>query len=119
MRPISFALAGLVSLAAAMGIGRFAFTPLLPVMLAEGSVDLPTASLLASANYFGYLVGALACTFQPWIWRRAGWQRAVNGPAMVRAGLVATALLTLGMALPWPATWAALRFAAGVASAFA
>jgi hypothetical protein len=30
---------------------------------------------------------------------------------------VATGLLTLGMALPWPATWPLLRFAAGVASA--
>jgi membrane protein implicated in regulation of membrane protease activity len=66
------AAAGLVSLAVAMGIGRFAFTPLLPMMLADGVLDLPTASWLASANYFGYLVGALLCTFQPWIWRRLG-----------------------------------------------
>jgi hypothetical protein len=35
----------------------------------------------------------------------------------VRAGLVATGLLTLGMALPAPALWPLLRFAAGVASA--
>jgi hypothetical protein len=119
MRPLPIALAGLVSLAAAMGIGRFAFTPLLPVMLAERSIDLGAASLLASANYFGYLLGALAVTFQPWIWRRLGWTRAVDGPALVRMGLVATALLTLGMAVPVPALWAPLRFAAGVASAFA
>jgi hypothetical protein len=116
-RPLAIALAGLVSLAVAMGIGRFAFTPLLPIMLAEGAVDLAGASLLASANYFGYLVGALACTFQPWIWRRFGAVRAVNGPSLVRAGLVATVLLTLGMALDLPAAWTVLRFAAGVASA--
>lgn len=117
LRPLAIAFAGLVSLAVAMGIGRFAFTPLLPIMLAERSLDLATASLLASANYLGYLVGALACTFQPWLWQRFGRQPAVNGPALVRAGLVATALLTLGMALHLPAAWPLLRFAAGVASA--
>src|SRR3954468_16938735 len=116
-RPLAIALAGLVSLAVAMGIGRFAFTPLLPMMLAERTVTLAGASLLASANYFGYLVGALVCTFQPWLWRRAGWASGVNGPGLVRAGLVATALLTLGMAVHAPALWSVLRFAAGVASA--
>jgi hypothetical protein len=116
-RPLAIALAGLVALAVAMGIGRFAFTPLLPMMLAERSLDLPAASLLASANYLGYLLGALACTFQPWLWRRLGWEPAVNGPRLVRAGLVATVVLTAGMALHLPAAWPALRFAAGVASA--
>lgn len=116
-RPVAIALAGLVSLAVAMGIGRFAFTPLLPLMLSERSVTLAGASLLASANYFGYLLGALACTFQPWIWRRVGWAATVNGPKLVRAGLVATVLLTLGMAVHLPAAWPLLRFAAGVASA--
>jgi hypothetical protein len=117
LRPLTIALAGLVALGVAMGIGRFAFTPLLPMMLAERSIDLPGASLLASANYLGYLVGALACTFQPWIWRRFGLTSAVNGPKLVRGGLVATVLLTLGMALHMPAAWTLLRFAAGVASA--
>jgi len=117
LKPVAIALAGLVSLAVAMGIGRFAFTPLLPIMLAERSVTLAGASLLASANYLGYLLGALACTFQPWLWRRFGWSPAVNGPRLVRAGLAATVLLTLGMALHIPGAWTLLRFAAGVASA--
>jgi len=113
----AIALAGAVSLAVAMGIGRFAFTPLLPMMLADGVVDLPTASWLASANYLGYLAGALLCTFQPWIWTRLPSLPPLNGPRTVRAGLVATVLLTLGMALPWPAAWPLLRFTAGVTSA--
>ncbi len=111
------AVAGAVALAVAMGIGRFAFTPLLPMMLHDGVIDLPSASWLASANYLGYLAGALLCTFQPWIWARVPRLPPVAGPWMVRAGLVATGLLTLAMALPWPAAWPALRFAAGVASA--
>ena len=113
----AIAIAGLLALATAMGIGRFAFTPLLPMMLSDGVVDLPSASWLASANYFGYLVGALLCTFQPWIWKRAAFLPAVAAPVWVRAGLVATTVLTLGMALHWPAGWPLLRFAAGVASA--
>ena len=40
MRPRNVALAGLVSLAVAMGIGRFAFTPLLPMMLHDGVLRL-------------------------------------------------------------------------------
>jgi hypothetical protein len=111
------ALAGAVSLAVAMGIGRFAFTPLLPMMLDDRVVDLQGASWLATANYFGYLAGALLCTFQPWIWSRMSGLPAVQAPALIRAGLVATGLLTVGMALPAPALWPALRFTAGVASA--
>ncbi|WP_372828055.1 YbfB/YjiJ family MFS transporter [Polaromonas sp.] len=113
----TIAIAGLLSLAIAMGIGRFAFTPLLPMMLSDGVIDLPSASWLASANYFGYLVGALLCTFQPWIWRRFSFLPQIAAPTWVRAGLVATSLLTLGMALQVPAAWPLLRFAAGVASA--
>ncbi len=115
--PWAFAVAGAVALAVAMGIGRFAFTPILPMMLGDGVIDLHAASWLASANYFGYLVGALLCTFEPRL--RAIWPRLppVDGPRVVRAGLVATGVLTLGMALPWPAAWPVLRFCAGVASA--
>lgn len=107
-----------LALATAMGIGRFAFTPLLPMMLADGVVDLPEASYLASANYLGYLVGALLCTFQPFIWSRFKTLPTVPSTTWLRGGLVATCLLTLGMALRVPALWPWLRFAAGVASAF-
>lgn len=111
------ALAGAAALAVAMGIGRFAFTPLLPMMLHDGVIDLHAASWLASANYLGYLAGALMCTFQPFIWKRVPWLPPIDGTWMVRGGLVATGLLTLGMALPAAAAWPLLRFAAGVASA--
>jgi predicted MFS family arabinose efflux permease len=111
------ALAGLVALAVAMGLGRFAFTPLLPMMLHDGVVDLPAASWLASANYLGYMVGAMACTLQPWLWARLRWLPLLAYSSLARAGLVATGVLTLAMAWQWPAAWPALRFAAGVTSA--
>lgn len=115
-RPIAIALAGLLSLAVAMGIGRFAFTPLLPMMLHDGTVDLTGASGLATANYLGYWIGALACTLQPALWRRWG-RPPLRHTVAVRTGLVATVLLTLGMALPLPALWPLWRGLAGMASA--
>lgn len=110
--------AGIVALAVAMGIGRFAFTPLLPMMLADRVIDLAAASWLASANYLGYMLGALLCTVQPWVWRKFKLARPVSTPAMVRIGLAATVVLTLGMALQISFAWPWMRFAAGVASAF-
>ena len=116
MSAAAIAVAGLVALAVAMGIGRFAFTPILPMMLHDGVVDLHAASWLASANYIGYLIGALGCTLQPRIWARLPQLPPVDASLLVRSGLVGTALLTLAMAVPSPALWPTLRFAAGIAS---
>ncbi len=52
--------AGILALAAAMGIGRFAYTPILPAMLDAGGLDTAAVGVFASANYAGYLAGALA-----------------------------------------------------------
>lgn len=114
--PLLIALTGMVSLAVAMGIGRFAFTPLLPMMLHDGTVDLKAGSWLAMSNYLGYWMGAIACAFQPWVWKRLGWQ-ALSMVGAVRLGLGMTVALTVAMGLDWPWAWPALRFAAGVASA--
>lgn len=109
----------MLALAVAMGIGRFASTPLLPMMLQAGELDIATAAWLASANYLGYLVGALLCMVQPWVHARTGWRwTGASSIALLRGGLVATCVLTLGMALRLPAAWPWLRFAAGIASAF-
>ncbi len=116
-RPLAVAWAALLALAVAMGIGRFAFTPLLPMMLHDGSIDLQAGSWLATANYLGYWLGAMACTLQPWLWARWRVTRPLAHTAVVRAGLVATVLLTLGMAQHAPALWPLWRILAGVASA--
>ena len=108
---------GLVGLAVAMGLGRFAFTPVLPMMLDDGLLSLREASWLASSNYLGYLLGALACALQPALWSRLAHAPQPSFASLIALGLAATTLLTLGMALPWPGAWAALRFAAGLASA--
>ncbi len=57
--------AGLVALAVAMGVGRFAFTPILPMIQADAGLSLSAASWLVAANYLGYLVGALTAARLP------------------------------------------------------
>ena len=107
-RPFYLALCGLAALAVAMGVGRFAFTPLLPLMQADAGLTLTEGSWLAFANYLGYLVGALAT-----VWMRA------PPHVMVRGGLVATGALTLAVgAVHGFEAWWLLRFAGGVASAW-
>src|SRR5687768_4524472 len=102
------ALAGLLALAVAMGIGRFAFTPLLPVMQAESALDVVAGGWLASANYGGYLLGGLTAVAMP-----------LRAPSAIRIGLGTVALSTLAMGLTsslW--AWLALRAIAGVGSAW-
>lgn len=57
---LRIALSGFVVLVVAMGIGRFAFTPQVPLMIAAGQLTLTSAGLVAAMNYMGYLVGALS-----------------------------------------------------------
>lgn len=101
------ALAGWLALAAAMGIGRFAFTPLLPLMARDGQLDLSAAGWLAAANYVGYFVGALTAARVPW-----------RAAALAMVALLATAVSTAAMALPGMLVWLLMRFVAGLASAW-
>lgn len=116
--------AGGAGLAAAMGIGRFAFTPLLPLMQKDGVISGASGSWLAAANYMGYLIGALTAARLPGTPRQ-----------LLTISLLATAVLTASMAMVGrTCTWlsadlgacdlvslmlgCALRGFAGVASAW-
>jgi MFS family permease len=100
--------AGLVALAVAMGIGRFAFTPILPMMQQDAGVSVAAGGWLASANYVGYLLGALTAT-------RLG----ARPRAAIRTGLLAIAVVTIAMGLTDRfVVWLLLRAVAGVASAW-
>lgn len=108
-RPVTIAFAGMAGLAIAIGVGRFAFTPILPMMQADSGVTLAIGGWMATANYAGYLLGA--------IWAAA--HRAESTRA-IRISLSATVLLTAAMAVADAlAAWIALRFLAGLASAWA
>lgn len=109
-RPLALALGGLVALAAAMGIGRFVYTPILPRMTEALGMTKSAAGLIASANFAGYLAGAaLAAT------------SVLRGPRRrwLLLGLAASAATTAAMAFASSVgAFAALRFAGGAASAF-
>ena len=109
---LHIALAGMLSLAVVMGLGRFAFTPLMPMMLHESRLNLQEASWLASANYFGYLLGAVLCMLQPHIWKRYHYP-ALSSARMVRIALITIAALTTSMALDSPVSWTYFRFITG------
>jgi predicted MFS family arabinose efflux permease len=107
---IGLAFGGLLALAAAIGIGRFVYTPILPVMLESLGWSKATAGLVASANFLGYLVGALLAV------------RPIAASVQRRALIVAllvSAATTLGMAVQANiAIFMALRLLGGAASAF-
>lgn len=53
------ACAGALVMAVGMGFSRFAYTGVYPVMVSEGLLTVQNGTLAASANYAGYLFGAL------------------------------------------------------------
>lgn len=94
------------ALAVAMGIGRFAFTPILPLMIQEGTVHLAQTAWLSSSNYIGYLVGALSLL------------KSKRHPLFVVLGLILVTLTTWLASLSSFGWLLVLRFLAGVASAW-
>ena len=108
-QPVSLALGGLVAMAAAIGVGRFIYTPILPVMVEGLGLSKTIVGAIASANFAGYLLGAIVAA-------SAGAARARRQWLLV--GLLASALGSGAMG--WSDHTAAfflLRFIGGFASA--
>lgn len=108
---LASALGGMFAVAAGIGIGRFIYTPILPPMIEALSLSKAQAGLIASANFTGYLCGALLATVSRVPGSRRAW---------LLAALTVSALTTGGMGLvaDMPG-FLVLRFAGGVASALA
>ncbi len=107
--PAAPALGGFLALAAALGIGRFVYTPILPYMVADLGISKSEAGLIASANFLGYLLGALAAAGEATPGGRRLW---------LLSALALSALTTGAMALGASMIlFLILRFTGGVASA--
>ncbi|HKV20672.1 MAG TPA: YbfB/YjiJ family MFS transporter [Mycobacterium sp.] len=100
---------GAAGLGAAMGIGRFAYTPILPLMTTQAAITPELAGQLATANYAGYLAGALAGTASARLTRSTvAWRTSL---------VVLVATLTAMPFASGAVEWVALRTVAGFTSA--
>ena len=106
---LPIALGGLVALAAAMGIGRFVYTPILPFMIEALGLSKSQAGLIASANFLGYLVGAFAAAAPLPGGKRRWFVVALAASALTTGAMAATDSLV---------AFLVLRFLGGAASAF-
>ncbi|MGB3369208.1 MAG: YbfB/YjiJ family MFS transporter, partial [Rhodococcus sp. (in: high G+C Gram-positive bacteria)] len=105
-RRISIAAAA--GLAAAMGVGRFVFTPILPIMVESAGVTPSSGAVIATANYAGYLLGAVALSIRPGLNRTSAFR---SWAAILVASEVAMAFVDSTFA------FSLLRSVAGLASA--
>ena len=109
-RPVPLAVGGLIAMAAALGIGRFVYTPILPAMTEALGLTNAQAGLIASANLLGYLIGALLAATPRLPGSRRAW---------LLGSLAASAVTTGGMGLASSmGPFLLLRFIGGAASAF-
>jgi len=107
--PIKIMVAGLFSLVLTLGVARFSYTPLLPVMMDGTMLTDASGGWLASFNYLGYMCGALIT---------ASISNLQLKDTLYRIGLVGAVVTTVAMGLAeniW--LWAIMRFLAGLCSA--
>jgi predicted MFS family arabinose efflux permease len=109
VRPRLLALGGLIAMASAMGIGRFIYTPILPPMAESLHLTKGAAGLIASANFVGYLAGALTATSPRLSTKPRAW-------LLVALATSAATTAAMAWAMDLPA-FLALRFLGGAASA--
>lgn len=109
LKPWQVIAGGLSGLVLTLGLARFAYTPLLPVMQVQTGLTDSAAGALAAVNYAGYMSGALAIAWLDDVrWRHR----------LYSAGLWMALLVTAAMALSawWPA-WALWRYIGGLCGA--
>ncbi|MGK3720410.1 YbfB/YjiJ family MFS transporter [Priestia megaterium] len=107
---IKILVGGILSLVIAMGIARFSYTPILPLMQSDMSFSNKVAGYLATSNYAGYLIGAVLVGILPLKKRRK---------AVLRLSLIFSVITTAGMGLfQMYSAWYTCRFISGFSSAF-
>jgi len=100
--------AGILSLIVTIGVARFSYTPLLPIMQAETWLDEAAGGWLATFNYMGYMCGALLA---------ASISDLRTKDMLYRVYLIVAVVTTVAMAFTENMVlWAILRFISGVSS---
>ena len=99
-----------MALAAAIGVGRFVYTPILPLMAEDLGMSKSVAGGIASMNFAGYLAGALVAASPRIRGSRRRWMTGALACSTLTTGAMGVAHSTLAFSL--------LRFAGGFASAF-
>lgn len=108
LRPWQVICAGISALVLSVGIARFAYTPLLPLMRVDAGLSPAMGGWLATFNYVGYLLGTLLVA------RVGDMQLKFR---FYRVGLLLAVTSTALMAVTTtPALWSALRLVAGLSS---
>ncbi|MGJ7913724.1 YbfB/YjiJ family MFS transporter [Neobacillus sp. LXY-1] len=105
-----FLIGGILSLIIAMGIGRFAYTPILPLMQKDLSFSNTVAGYIASSNYAGYLLGAILAGAIP-----LKQFRTISLRICIIVNILTTAIMGLTHS---HFHWYVLRFLSGVSSAY-
>lgn len=101
--------AGIFSLILVMGVARFAYTPLLPLMQHQAGLGVAAAGWLAAINYAGYLSGALIASLI---------SDMVLKDRLYRIGMILAIVSTVMMGMTTDFTvWAISRYVAGLSSA--
>lgn len=101
---------GIIALMIAMGIGRFAYTPILPLMQTNLGFSETVAGLFASSNYAGYLIGAIGTSIFTFRKSRVSY---------LRIALIISIVTTMAMGLTENHfLFHLIRFVSGVASAY-
>jgi len=101
--------AGIFSLVLVLGVARFSYTPLLPLMQQQAGLGVAAAGWLAAINYAGYLSGALIASQISDL---------VLKDKLYRIGMMLAVLSTVLMGLTTNVVvWAISRYVAGLCSA--
>jgi predicted MFS family arabinose efflux permease len=108
--PVHLAIGGMLAMVAAMGIGRFVYTPILPMMIDQAGLNAAQAGMIASSNFLGYMLGAMIAATSMLKGSRRAW---------LLGALIASTLTTTLMA--WTDSYLqylVVRFVGGLVSSW-